>query len=444
MSGEDPQKNNGTAFVMLDACRSDSATYRGGLRKQPFYGVANLHDGACFRGGEQLAAGFGEVGDHKVAGGAVGQQRGKSGHHIFGGEAGLQQLGDDASAGDEIDHRYGEIAVLIYLCRDFRWIADEAFGQREGEWGDSVDDDEGSTDDRGLDGCGAAGDDAGTSMIERFAGIVDHDDSWLGRGAERVLQEALKISGIHRGGDWDDKFVPAVSVQEGGRAQHLGQVELYFLTAAAWEEGDPILCGIECVLCGEFGPCAGRQGQLRQGVADECGVDASCAVEALFEGEDDHHAADPLLHPAEASALPGPELRTDEVDDGNVQLAELTGEAEVDVGEVDQDGDVGTALFDGGDQAAVLAVDARHVTNDFGDAHVGDVFGAHDAIEAGGFHLFAAEAEECGVGIASVQFRDELRAVVVPAGLAGGEKDARRWMVFCHDEFVSGQDGVGE
>jgi hypothetical protein len=56
---------------------------------------------------------------------------------------------------------------------------------------------------------------------------------------------------------------------------------------------------------------------------------------------------------------------------------------------------------------------------------VGDVFGTDDAVEAGGFHFFAAETEEGGVGVAGVQFGDELRAVVVSAGLTGGEEDTR-------------------
>ncbi len=140
-------------------------------------------------------------------------------------------------------------------------------------------------------------------------------------------------------------------------------------------------------------------------MADELGVDAAGAVEPFFEGKDDHHAADALLYPAQAAALPGPELRADEVDDRDVEFFELAGEAEVDVGEVDEDGDVGAALFDGGDEAAVGAVDARHVADDFGDAHVGDVFGADDAVEAGGFHLFAAEAEAGELGMAACEVR---------------------------------------
>src|SRR6202522_2582689 len=115
-------------------------------------------------------------------------------------------------------------------------------------------------------------------------------------------------------------------------------------------------------------------------MADEPGVDASGAVEALFEGKDDHHAADALLHPAQAAALPCPELRADEGDDGDAQFFQRAGEAEVDVGEVDEDGDVGLALFDGGDETAVGTVDARGVAENFRNAHVGDIFGAYDAV----------------------------------------------------------------
>ena len=56
-------------------------------------------------------------------------------------------------------------------------IADEALGQPEGERGDPVDDDEGVADDGGLDGCGAAGDDAGAGVVEGFAGVGDEGDT---------------------------------------------------------------------------------------------------------------------------------------------------------------------------------------------------------------------------------------------------------------------------
>jgi uncharacterized protein YdeI (YjbR/CyaY-like superfamily) len=65
------------------------------------------------------------------------------------------------------------------------------------------------------------------------------------------------------------------------------------------------------------------------------------------------------------------------------------------------------------------------VPDDLGDAHVGDVFGSDDAVEAGGFRLFAAQTEAGEIRVASAKFEEELGAVVVAAGFAGREEDAR-------------------
>jgi hypothetical protein len=74
----------------------------------------------------------------------------------------------------------------------------------------------------------------------------------------------------------------------------------------------------------------------------------------------------------------------------------VLGEAEVDVWEVDEDGNVRLLLADVADQLAVLRVDEGRVADDFGDAHVGDVFGADDALLAGALHLRAAKTGEAG------------------------------------------------
>jgi hypothetical protein len=65
------------------------------------------------------------------------------------------------------------------------------------------------------------------------------------------------------------------------------------------------------------------------------------------------------------------------------------------------------------------------VAEDFGEAHVRDIFGADDALLAGGLHGGAAEAGEGGGGYAGAEFGDDLGAVVVAGGFAGGEEDAR-------------------
>ena len=153
-------------------------------------------------------------------------------------------------------------------------------------------------------------------------------------------------------------------------------------------------------------------------MANESGINPPSPIKAFLERKDDHHAAHPLLHPSQALALPRPQLRADEVDYRDVELFELSGEAKVDVGEVNEDGSIRTALFDGGDEPAVLAIDEWGMANDLGDAHVGDVFGADDAVLSGVGHLFATEAEELRLRMAAAELGDDLRAVVVSTGFA--------------------------
>jgi hypothetical protein len=174
-----------------------------------------------------------------------------------------------------------------------------------------------------------------------------------------------------------------------------------------------------------------------EGVAYEFGVYVAVAVEGSFEGEDDEHAVDALLDPAQAAALPGPELRADEPEDRDAEASAVFGEAEVDVGEVDEDSEIRPGAFEVGDQLAILPEDEGGVADDLRDAHVGDVFGADDASLAGDFHLCATEAGECG-GDAAAEFGDDLGAVVVAGGFAGGEEDAR--VGRCGDEVSLWED----
>jgi hypothetical protein len=104
---------------------------------------------------------------------------------------------------------------------------------------------------------------------------------------------------------------------------------------------------------------------------------------------------------------------------------EMFGEAEVDVGEVDEDGDVGARAAEGADEAAVAGVDVRDVAEDLGDAHDGDVFGADGLGLALLGHVRAAEAGEGGLRKTAAEGGDELGAVGVAGGFAGGEEEAR-------------------
>src|SRR5439155_1327370 len=229
--------------------------------------------------------------------------------------------------------------------------------QPEGERGDAVDDHEGVPDDRGLDRCRAAGDYAGVGVIEGVAGVGDEADVEGPQGLIGVCRPPLVVPGdvvcqlfaIDGRGYWQNIVVTKrVAVCH---LDHDFEVRSDLLPPAAGQKGDPFPCRVQTVSGGVLFAGDGGLRQLRQRVADELSVDAAGTVEAFFKGKDDHHAGDALLHPAEAAALPGPELRTDEVNDRDAEFFELAGEAEVDVGEVDQDGDIGAPLPDGSHEA---------------------------------------------------------------------------------------------
>jgi len=191
-----------------------------------------------------------------------------------------------------------------------------------------------------------------------------------------------------------------------------------FLPAATGEKGDKGLGGIKAELCGVF--LAGDAWRVSFGkrMADELRVDATLTVEAFLEGEDDEHLGDALLHPAQAAALPGPELWRDEPDDRNACAMKVLSETEVDVREVDEDGDIGPLLLNGFHQPAIVAKDARDVQQNFCNAHDGDIFGVDDALLADCLHLHAAEAGEDRAGDMLTKGGDDGGAVGVSGGFA--------------------------
>jgi hypothetical protein len=139
---------------------------------------------------------------------------------------------------------------------------------------------------------------------------------------------------------------------------------------------------------------------------------------------------------ANASLAPGPELRGDIVDRWDPTLLHLAGDAPVERGGVDDDGDVRLALVGFVDQAAVKLVDLRQVADDFCDAYDREVFGFDYYVAARGSHAGTACAEEvergCGaslrrkagggcpcMGCLAGQRFDQLGSVHFAGGLAG-------------------------
>jgi hypothetical protein len=77
------------------------------------------------------------------------------------------------------------------------------------------------------------------------------------------------------------------------------------------------------------------------------------------------------------------------------------------------------------------------MAQDFGDAHVGDIFRADQALLASALHLDAAETGEVGIRQRPLEGGDQGRAVGVAGGLTGGEEDSIPARVGSGGDFFS-------
>ena len=267
--------------------------------------------------------------------------------------------------------------------------------------------------------------------------------------AVKVIDVGVEFGRFDGGCDWEEEFVAGMSggvagcgnlvaVEGGfgccggdevahGELVEGGKVGVDLLPAAPGKQRDPGLGGVEVVLGGVGLSWERGRGGLggEERMADELGVDAALAVEGLLEWKDDEHLGDALLDPAKTVALPGPELWRDEPYDGDAGAAQVASEAEVHVGEVDEDGDAGAIAADGANETAVARIDVGDVAEDLGDAHDGDVLGAHDLLLVLAGHLGAAEAGEGCAWEAGAECGDHLGSVGVAGGFASRKEDAR-------------------
>src|ERR1700722_1436043 len=159
-------------------------------------------------------------------------------------------------------------------------------------------------------------------------------------------------------------------------------------------------------------------------MADEGRVAAAGAGEIFFEGKDDQRFVDVVADEANTSLAPSPELRRDVIDRGDAALFHLAGDAPVEGGRIDDDGEIGLAAVGFADQMPEQPPDFRQMAEDFGDADDGEVFGVDDGVASGGAHAVGADAEEFERWVAAAQGFDELSAVHFTRSFAGGDENS--------------------
>ncbi len=137
-------------------------------------------------------------------------------------------------------------------------------------------------------------------------------------------------------------------------------------------------------------------------------------VEVGLESEEDQHAVHELRNGANTALAPGPDLRTDEVDDRDPEPLELAGEPQIELREVDQDGDGRPALFAGRDEEILDLPGARQDAERLRDAHDRDLTAVGDELDTLRPQLVGAEAERSQAGTQALELAQHPRAVLIP------------------------------
>ena len=183
------------------------------------------------------------------------------------------------------------------------------------------------------------------------------------------------------------------------RRQHRRQHRLHLAHPRAGEQGEVEGLAGEVAAGGGAVPDVGQLGHLvHQRVADPGHLGPVTAVEVDLEGEEHHHQVDHLGDGANPPAPPGPDLRTDVVEHRHPPPLQLTGEAQVELREIDQHRHRRAATVHRRQQLGEHLAGAGQDLERLGEADHGDLGAVGEGIQTGRPQLVAAEAESLDVG----------------------------------------------
>src|SRR5579862_2306782 len=129
-------------------------------------------------------------------------------------------------------------------------------------------------------------------------------------------------------------------------------------------------------------------------MADEGRVHTAVTVELFFKRKNHQRFGDVIAQQANASLSPRPKLGGNVIGHGNSALVHFAGDAPIESGRVDDDGEVGFAAVSFGDELVKQSPDFREVSEDFGDADDGEVGAVNDGVASRGAHARAADSEK--------------------------------------------------
>jgi hypothetical protein len=172
----------------------------------------------------------------------------------------------------------------------------------------------------------------------------------------------------------------------------------------------------------EFFPGQGRPNSADEGMANVLHLDPTGAEESLLEGKDAEQFADVASQEADAARPPGPELGGDEVHHRNTVLVQEGGEAEVDAGQIDKNGEARAAAEDFGAKVFLDAEEAGEVLDELEDAEHAEITGVGDELELRDSRQAIAADAEPGYRGQLMHAGGKSSSVGVAGGFSGDDK----------------------
>ena len=129
---------------------------------------------------------------------------------------------------------------------------------------------------------------------------------------------------------------------------------------------------------------------------------------------------------------PGPNLWRDQISDRDVPGMQLFSDAQVKIGRIGQESEIGLARRGGGQQLSIFAVDSRQVRNHFQQTYDGKAGGIHNGFDARRPQPGACATEESRVRPDPAQFLYYQRRIKVSRCLTGRHQNVSRHLILVY------------
>ena len=253
---------------------------------------------------------------------------------------------------------------------------------------------------------------------------VEHGDRDAAVGARRRERREQRVVEVR--GPRHQRLDARHALGEQRQRRHeIGQDLVHLVVPAARQHGEHRPLRIEAGLAQHRDAIRRRRDQVDQRVPDELDGHGGSLVDLRLEREDRQDQRHEAAHRVQPSFAPGPQLRRDVVDHRHAGGVQRRAEAEVEVGKVDRDEDVGRMAPRLGHQPSIEPPRPRQLLHDLGEA--GHAVVAIVLVEGGpgGGQPRPAEADDLDAGLAAAQLLGERGRVEVAARFPAGDEDAR-------------------